>query len=126
MASWRGRDSQKQVSCREANESAARALGEGPADRTGRFRCECGDQACSTSITLSLADYELVRRDAAHFVIARDHENPESERVVEENELFAIVEVLGHDELQLARRTDPRQRRREKRWNGSEKPRNAR
>jgi hypothetical protein len=116
MVSPRERDSQRQASCREANESTAGALVATTEDSSATtFRCECGDRECTSAITLSLAEYELVRAHATRFAVARNHENPESERVVEENERFAAVELVTGDEAKLARRSDPRQRRRERR-----------
>jgi hypothetical protein len=57
-----------------------------------------------------------VRQQGTHFAIARNHENPESEQVVWETGRFATVETVTHDATRLARTSDPRQRRREKRW----------
>ena len=105
MSSWQARESEKQMRCREQNESAA-----------GAFRCECGDAACTTWITLAPAEYAAVRSHATHFVTAPNHENPESERVIEENERYAVVETVTGDEAKRARRTDPSQRRRERVW----------
>ena len=105
MASWQARESEKQMRCREQNESAA-----------GAFRCECGDGACTTSITLTPAEYAAVRSFATHFALALNHENPESEQVLEENERYAVVETVTADATRQARRSDPSQRRRERCW----------
>jgi hypothetical protein len=109
MTGWRRRESEKQVRCRQTNEAMAakrRALADGPAVRS--FVCECGDRGCTCPISLTLAEYEAVRSYATHFALARNHENPESERVVEENERFAVVEAIGGESVKLARRSDPR------------------
>ena len=37
-------------------------------------------EVCTCAIALTLAEYEAVRAYATHFAIARNHENPESER----------------------------------------------
>ena len=105
MSSWQARESEKQMRCRERNELTAGAL-----------RCECGDARCTTSITLTPAEYAGVRSHATHFAMAPNHENPESERVIEENERYAVVEMVTGDETKRARRTDPSQRRRERCW----------
>ena len=107
----------KQASRREQNESTARART--PAGDDASFRCECGDDGCSCAVTLTLTEYEAVRGDATHFVIVRHHENPESERVIEENERFAVVETVTGEATKLARRSDPRLRRRERCWRES-------
>jgi len=117
MASWRERESEKQARCREQNESTARAPAAGAASF---FRCECGDGACSRAIKLTLAEYAVVRAYATHFAVARNHENPESEQVIQENERFAVVETVTGEATKLARRSDPGQRRRERCWGGGE------
>jgi hypothetical protein len=43
-----------------------------------------------------------------HFVVALDHENPETETIVEDNERFAVVETYAGEASQIARETDPR------------------
>ncbi len=108
MASWREQELATQARCREGNE-AARARTSGPIDgRMSSFRCECGDGDCTCSIRLTLVEYESVRAYATHFAIARNHENPESEQLIEEHERFAVVETVSGEEVQLARRSHPR------------------
>ena len=111
MPSWRQRESETQARCREDNESAARARRSPTIDEgMSPFRCECGDDACRCAIRLTAAEYEAVRAYATRFVIARNHENPESEQVIEEHERFAVVGMVSRDAVKLARRSDPRQR----------------
>lgn len=116
--SWQSRESAKQARCREQNESTARArLAPVSTDGGGgSFRCECGDPRCSRAITLTPSEYERVRGSATHFAVARNHENPEREAVVQESADFTIVEVISREATKLAGRSDPRQRRRERRW----------
>ena len=106
---WREREWQAQARSRDDNEAAARA---NTGARLSSFRCECGDEGCACEIQLTLAEYESVRAYATHFAIARDHENPESEQVVEEHERFAVVATVSGEAAKLARRSDPRQWRR--------------
>jgi hypothetical protein len=73
------------------------------------FRCECGDEDCLCAIWLTATEYESVRAYATHFAIARDHENPESEQLVEEHQRFAVVEMVSRDAAKLARKSNPRQ-----------------
>ena len=110
MASWRERESQTQAHSREDNESTARARASAPTDgRLSTFRCECGDEGCTCAIRLTLAEYESVRAYATRFVIARDHENPEIEQLIEEGERFAVVETVSGEGSKLARRSYARQ-----------------
>jgi hypothetical protein len=109
MTSWRQQESDKQVRARNANEATAQTLAATPAGQSAdSFVCECGDRGCTCAISLTLGEYESVRAYATHFAIARDHENPESERVVAESERFAVIETVSPEATQLARRSDPR------------------
>lgn len=109
MTSWRRQESEKQVRARAANESTARTFATTPTGQNvDSFVCECGDRACTCAIGLTLAEYESVRAYATHFAIARDHENPESERVIAESERFAVIETVSPEATKLARQSDPR------------------
>lgn len=111
MPSWRERESETQAHSREDNEATARAGLGGPADGVmGAFRCECGDETCTCAIRLTAKEYESVRAYATHFAIARNHENPESEQLIEEHERFAVIETVSPEATKLARRSEPRWR----------------
>jgi hypothetical protein len=103
-------EAKRRVHTREANEqleeSCAR-LGSGGADEFA-FICECGDRACTSLLHIGLAEYESVRAHPARFVIARNHENPEVERVVHENGRFAIVETVTGELSKPALESNPR------------------
>lgn len=72
------------------------------------YSCECGDPACKAQIHLSRAEYEDVRASARLFAIAVNHENPEADRVVSENNRFAVVDRPFGPHYRIARATDPR------------------
>jgi hypothetical protein len=105
MSSWRERESETQVRSRVANESTARATAGAPTGRASTFRCECGDQDCACAILLTLAEYEAVRACDTHFAVARNHENPEREGLIEEHDHFAVVETVSGEAVKRARRT---------------------
>jgi alanine racemase len=110
LVSWRDRESETQARSREENESIARARRSPTMDAgMSRFRCECGDETCTCAIRLTAAEYEAVRAYATHFAIARNHENPESEQLIEEHERFAVLETVSAEAAKLARRSYPRQ-----------------
>src|SRR6266540_363815 len=83
-------------------------------DRIGNHRlkdefiCECGDRDCRQPILLTREEYESVRAHSARFLIARDHENPELDRVLVQNDRFAVSETLPGAGERMARATDPR------------------
>jgi hypothetical protein len=110
MPSWRERESETQARSREDNESTARGRASAPtAGRMSPYRCECGDHGCTSAIRLTLAEYESVRGYATHFAIACNHENPESEQLLEEHERYAVVETVSGEAVKHARRSYPRQ-----------------
>ena len=112
ITSGRQQESEKQVRARAANDSTAQAFAATAATESlESFVCECGDRGCSCAIDLTLAEYQSVRAYATHFAVARDHENPESEQLIEEHERFAVVETVSGEAVKLARRSDPRQTR---------------
>jgi hypothetical protein len=46
--------------------------------------------------------------ETARFIVARNHENPEAESVIEQNSRFAIVETYAGAASRIARESDPR------------------
>jgi len=56
------------------------------------FICECGDERCTETLTLTLDEYRDVRRHPRRYVIVPGHELTESEDVVEEDDDYSIVE----------------------------------
>jgi hypothetical protein len=56
------------------------------------YFCECADPNCPERVGLGKADYERVRSDSRHFVIAPGHELPEVETVIEQHDGWAIIE----------------------------------
>jgi hypothetical protein len=93
------------------NQSALRTLNEGidaeRADEVIAFRCECGQLGCNRLIPLRRAQYEAVRLNARHFVIAPGHVVAELEHEVERHADHAVVETHPRTS-QFAERTDPR------------------
>ncbi|MBW3593083.1 MAG: hypothetical protein KY396_05270 [Actinobacteria bacterium] len=92
MASRAGRAARNQTIFRAANE----ALKRGDADRATlhTFICECGDEACMTSIELTHEEYEGARSEPHLFVLARGHESA-GDSVIEEFDRFTLVEKIG-------------------------------
>lgn len=59
------------------------------------FVCECGDQDCTARVTLTLEEYEAVRRDSRHFAVAPGHVFLDAERVLSRTERFDVVQKIG-------------------------------
>ena len=78
------------------------------ADEPSDFLCECGDDNCTEPVSLTLAEYEQVRSNPTHFVIAPGHDIIDVERVIAQNERFAVVEKFSGEAERIAVETDPR------------------
>ena len=91
---------------REVNERVKEVSEGAPTDQVD-FLCECGDETCTESISLTRAEYEGLRADALLFGVRQGHEIPDVEEVVAENDRFWTVRK-HRDEGQIARALDPR------------------
>lgn len=76
--------------------------------RETEFVCECADPQCQHRFELPLDEYEGVRADSTHFLVANGHEEPTYERVVEQRDEYAVVKKLGEALAALVRHSDPR------------------
>jgi hypothetical protein len=77
----------------------------------GEWICECADAECTGTVSAALYEYEAIRLNPRTFIVYPGHVYPEAERVVDQNERFAIVEKI---ELagEVAAKTDLRSQRR--------------
>jgi hypothetical protein len=71
------------------------------------FVCECADDSCMERITVTLAQYEDLRRFPTHFFVKPGHVYREFERIVEEIDGYVVVEKFGEAGRQ-ALKLDPR------------------
>jgi hypothetical protein len=78
------------------------------ADDITDFVCECSDQACFVPVRLTLGEYEQVRAEPTHFLIAPGHVwHPEVETVIRSTDRFEVVEKRG-EAGDVAEEADPR------------------
>jgi hypothetical protein len=71
------------------------------------YLCECADAECMERVAITREEYERVRSNSLWFFVALGHVVPELERIVSENERFAMVEK-GPGEREIVKATDPR------------------
>jgi 5-bromo-4-chloroindolyl phosphate hydrolysis protein len=64
--------------------------------KTYAIACECADVSCIETVQILMEEYIQVREDAQRFVVLEDHVYPEVERVVAQNDGYAIVEKNTH------------------------------
>jgi len=75
-----------------------------------QFVCECADSGCTEPVHAPLADYEQVRSDGTHFLLAHGHENDRVERVIRRKRRYQVVEKFNRAIAARVRRLDPRSR----------------
>ena len=99
------------------NEAIFRAANERMADWEERDRvealelyfCECADPTCTQKVRLRGSDYERVRSDPTHFIVAPGHQVADVETVLESHPDWVLVEKVEPDAREVAEETDPRQ-----------------
>ena len=79
-----------------------------PTGSEAGFVCECGDPECTSTVSLTLVEYEEVRSDPTHFAVLPGHVVPDVEVVVARNERFAVVRKNEPQAARIAVREDPR------------------
>jgi hypothetical protein len=107
---WREQEARNETIFREMNEwtleeNDARL---GLDEALDAYLCECSDRRCSEPIQLTRAEYEDVRAVGIRFALALDHENPEIDRLLSENDRFAVVEKVLGAPARIASESDPR------------------
>jgi hypothetical protein len=70
--------------------------------------CECADAGCAERLELEVAAYERIRGDSLLFVIAKGHEFPQAERIVEHADGYDVVRKREPEAAEIAEETDPR------------------
>ena len=71
------------------------------------YVCECGRQACTQLVELTLEEYERVRGDSRHFAVVPGHELAEVEDVLVSTDRYVVVRKRPQT-VPLVERTDPR------------------
>jgi hypothetical protein len=91
---------------REANEEIRRTQVDlDLPDRAVPFLCECDDEECRTIVHLTPEQYERVRANPHHFLVAEGHST--DGRVVAEHKGFVVSQKEGRA-AEIAEATDPR------------------
>jgi hypothetical protein len=73
--------------------------------------CECADQTCVERVALAPSEYESIRGDPTHFLVApgEEHVVPEIERVVEKTDRYWVVGKAG-EAATVTKHLDPARR----------------
>jgi len=92
---------------RKVNERIEDVSEDVPRSEFIEFLCECGEETCVEQIQLTREEYEQIRSVSDHFAIKPGHEHPDFERVLNNEERYAVIDKVGQAE-DVAKRTDPR------------------
>ena len=102
------RMARNEAAAREINEEIEEPYqGEPPANRID-IVCECARMTCDDAIDITLDEYEHVRKDARQFVILPEHVVGDIERIVFENDRFAVAAKREGVPADVARDENPR------------------
>jgi hypothetical protein len=101
------RIARNEAAFRKVNEALRASKPLADATRLFCFRCECGVLGCNKLLELTLPEYEAVRAWPTRFAVVHGHDIPGTERLVEHQERFDVVEKDG-DGAKAAVDTDPR------------------
>jgi hypothetical protein len=109
IASGPSRGEPSQALFRQVNERI-RGFADGYLEDAGLdLVCEC-ENGCLEHLSITLEEYEYVRRFPTRFVMKPGHHSSVSERVVQRSANYVIVEKLGLGAIQAVR-LDPRRAR---------------
>jgi hypothetical protein len=98
------------------NEAIFRSVNEQVSNLTGKLViaaetmtivCECGARSCTDRFEIETSAYAAVRADPTRFVVKPGHDLPETETVVEKNDVYWTVQKDPGLPAELARATDP-------------------
>lgn len=70
--------------------------------------CECANDDCTLTVSLSNEEYEQLRSSGTHFAVVPGHEFLDIEVVVDRRKTHFVVEKVGVG-AELAEQRDPRQ-----------------
>jgi hypothetical protein len=102
------RMAQNEAASRELNEEIEAAYqGEPPSNRLD-IVCECALEMCEGTIDITMAEYLLVRADLRQFAVVPEHFIGDIERIVYENDRFAVVAKREGTPADVARDENPR------------------
>jgi len=59
------------------------------------FICECRDESCNASVSVTIEEYERIRSDGDCFLVLPGHELAEIEQTIEATDRYLVVKKLG-------------------------------
>ena len=80
---------------REVNERIAELNQTFHVEGRSEFLCECGREDCRRPVSISIDEYETVRRTSTRFFVLPGHEDTSVASVVERSERYVVVENIS-------------------------------
>jgi hypothetical protein len=108
MSSREERMARNEVASRELNEKIEAAYEGAPASNRFDMVCECALEMCDPSIDITMDEYRHVRMDPRQFAVVPEHFIGDIERIVYENDRFAVVAKREGVPADVARDENPR------------------
>jgi hypothetical protein len=107
MSSREERMARNEVASREFNEEIEEAYqGEPPSNRLD-IVCECALKMCDRPIDITMAEYRTVRSDLRQFAIVPEHLIGDIERIIYQNDRFALVSKREGTPAEVAMQENP-------------------
>ncbi|HET9249262.1 MAG TPA: hypothetical protein VFP13_04885 [Actinomycetota bacterium] len=91
MSSREERLARNEVASRDLNEEIELAYEGAPPSNRFDMVCECASRLCERAIDITMHEYLLLRSDPRQFAIVPEHVVGDIERIVYENDRFAVV-----------------------------------
>jgi hypothetical protein len=108
MSSREERMALNEAASREINEEIEQVHRDDPPGRRMTIACECALKTCDEVIEITMAEYQDVRSDPRQFAIVPEHFIGDIERIVLENDRFAVVAKRAGTPADVVTETDPR------------------
>src|SRR4051812_28338700 len=80
---------------REVNERVAELNQTFHVEGRSEFLCECSREECKEPVSISIDEYEEIRRASTRFFVLPGHEDSSVESVVERGKRYLVVEKVG-------------------------------
>ena len=78
-------------------EHASEQFGDSPEDPL-EVLCECGEDGCSATLDLTIAEYDEAHGQRDRFVVLPGHEDEQIEHVVTRTDRYLVVDKFGEAE----------------------------
>jgi hypothetical protein len=108
MSSREERMALNEAASRQLNEEIEQAHRDEPPGRLMTITCECALRSCDRLIEITMAEYQDVRSDPRQFAIVPEHFIGDIERIVFENDRFAVVAKRAGTPADVVTENDPR------------------